>query len=76
MGIVLEDQAVFAGAGFALISVTQNILGLRRLFGYERPLHPRRKTGPAAAPQVGALYLVDDRVRLHGKRLLHGLVAV
>jgi hypothetical protein len=74
--IVLEDQAVFAGAGFAFVAVAQNIFRLGRLLGDERPLHAGGESGAAAAAQAGILDLVDDGVRLHGERLLHGLVAV
>ncbi len=37
---------------------------------------PVGKSGAAAAAQFEVLDLVDDGVRLHGERLLHGLVAV
>ncbi len=74
--IVLENQAVFAGAGLALVAVAQHVFRLGRLLGHERPLHPGREPGAAAAAQAGILDLVDDGVRLHGERLLHGLVAV
>ena len=74
--IMLENQPVFAGAGLALVAVAQNILGLRRLLGHERPLHPGGEAGAAASAQPGVLDLIDDRVRLHAERLLHGLVAV
>jgi len=74
--ILLEDQAIFAGAGLAFVSVAQNILGLGRLLGHERPLHAGREASTAAAAQAGVLDFVDDGVRLHGERLLHGLVAV
>src|SRR5437660_9936543 len=76
MRIVLEDQAVLARAGFALVAVAQNILGLRRLLGHERPLHPGGEPCAAAPAKAGVLDLVDDRVRLHPERLLHGLLAV
>src|SRR5947199_1901918 len=76
MRIMLEDQAVLACAGLALVAVAENVLGLRRLLGHERPLHPRGESGAAASAKSGVLDLVDDRVGLHGERLLHGLVAV
>ncbi len=41
VGIVLEDQPVFAGARLALISVDQDVLRLGRLLGNEGPLHAR-----------------------------------
>ena len=74
--IVLENQAVFAGAGLALIAVAKHILWFGRLLRDKRPLHPGAEPGAAASAQAGVLHLVDDGVRLHGERLLHGLVAV
>ena len=76
MRIMLEDQAVFAGARLALVAVAQNILGLRRLLGHERPLHPGGEARAAAPAKPRVLDLIDDGVRRHGERLLHGLVAV
>ncbi len=76
MRIMFEDQAVFAGAGLALIAVDQHILRLVRFFGYERPLHASGEAGTAAPAQVRGFDLVDDVVRLHLERLLHGFIAV
>ncbi len=73
---MLEDQPVFASTRLALIAVTEHILRLRRLLGNERPLHPRGEPGAAASPQSGVLDLVDNGVRVHPKRLLHGFVAI
>ena len=50
--------------------------GFGRLLGDERPLHPGAEARAAAPPQAGVLDLIDDGVRLHAERLLHGLVAV
>src|SRR5581483_1892660 len=74
--IVFEDQPVFAGPGFALVAVAQNVFGLRRLLGNERPLHSGVETRatPAAKPRI--LYLINNRVRTHAQRFLNGLVAV
>ena len=74
--IVLENQPVFAGPGLALVAIAQNVFRLGRLLGHERPLHPGRESRPAAPAQAGILDLIDDGVRLHAERLLHGLVAV
>ncbi len=73
---MLENQAIFAGAGFALVAIAQDILRLGRLLGHERPLHPRRESRAAAPAQAGILDLVNNGVRFHGERLLHGFVAV
>ena len=73
---MLEDQAVFAGAGFAFVSVAEYVFRFRGLLGDERPLHAGGEAGAAAAAKAGVLDLVDDGVRLHGERLLHGFVAV
>ena len=74
--IVLEDQAVFAGAGLAFVAVAENIFRFGRLLGHERPLHARGESRAAASAEGGVLDLVDDGVRLHGERLLHGFIAV
>ncbi len=74
--IVLEDEAVFAGAGLALVTVAQHVLRLGRLLGHERPLHAGRKSRAAAAAQVRLLHLVDDGVGRHAERFLQRLVAV
>ena len=74
--IVLENQAVFAGAGLALVAVAEHVFRLGRLLGYKRPLHAGGESRAAAAAQTGILDLVNDGVGLHGERLLHGLVAV
>src|SRR4029077_20527416 len=63
-------------AWLALFAIAQNILRLGRLFGHERPLHPRRESCPAASAQTRILDLIDNGVRLHGERLLQSLVAV
>src|SRR5438270_5071972 len=76
MRIVLENQAILARAGLALVAIAENIVGLRRLLGDKRPLHPGGEPGAAASAKSGVLDLVDDRVGLHGERFLHGLVAV
>ena len=73
---MLENQPVFAGAGLALIAVAQNVFRLGRLLGHERPLHPGRESRAAAPAQAGILHLINNGVRLHGERLLHGFVAV
>src|SRR5207244_9727197 len=70
------DQAVFAGPGFALVTVDQNVLGLVGLFGYKGPFHAGREAGAAASAEVGSLDFVDDVVRLHLQRLLDSLVAI
>ncbi len=74
--IVLEDEAVFAGAGLALVAVAEHVLRLGRLLGHERPLHAGREARATAAAQVRRLDLVDDGVGAHADGLLQGLVAV
>src|SRR5208282_1876545 len=76
VGIVLEDEAVLARAGLALIAVAEHVLGLGALLGDERPLHAGGKTGAAASAEVAGLDLVDDAVGTEFKGLLQGLVAV
>ena len=76
MRIVFEDQAVFAGAGFAFIPVAQDIFWFGRLPGHERPLHPGAETRAATPAQAGVFHLIDHSVRAHGQGLLHGLIAV
>src|SRR5690242_18249540 len=76
MRIMLKNQTVLAGAGLALVAVTQYILGLGRLLRNERPRHPGRKPRTPAPAQPRILHFIDDGVRLHGKRLLDSLVAV
>ena len=76
MRILLEDQPVFTRAGLTLVAIAQHVLRLGRRLGNERPFHPRRKTRAAAPAQRRVLDLVDNRVRPHAQRLLHGFVAV
>src|SRR5438270_5525637 len=76
MRIMLQNQAVFAGTGFALITVDQNVFGLVRLLGNESPFHAGREAGAAASAKIGSLDFIDNVVRLHLQRLLDGLVAV
>src|SRR6185312_1510373 len=52
MRIVLQDQAVFAGAGLGFVSVDQDVFRLVRLFGNKAPLHARGEAGSAATAQV------------------------
>ena len=73
---MLEDQPVFASARLALVAIAQHILRHRRLLGHERPLHPGRESGATAPAQSGILDLINNGVRFHRERLLHGLVAV
>src|ERR1035437_2683781 len=76
VGIVLEDKAVFAGAGLALVAVAQHVLRLRGLLGHKRPLHASGEAGAPTATQIRRLDFVDDGIRPHRDGLLHGLVAV
>ena len=76
MGIVLNQQPVFAGAGFGFIGIDDNVL---RLFGRPRnktPLQPGREARAAAAPQVRSFHFVDDVVGGHHQRLAQRFVAV
>src|SRR4051812_40048601 len=74
--ILLEDKAVFAGAGLGFVAVHQNVFWLGSFLGNKAPLHAGREAGATASAKVRSLHLVDDRVRRHRKRLLDGLVAV
>ena len=74
--VVLEDQPVFACTRFALVAITQNVFRFRGIFRNERPLQASIEPRAAAPPQSRVLDFIDDRLRLHGERLLHGLVAV
>ena len=76
MRIMLENQAVFAGAGFAFVAVAENVFWFRRLLGNERPLQPRVESRATTPAQAGVLDFIDDGVGLHGQRFLHGLVAI
>ena len=76
VGIVLEDEAVLAGSGLALIAVAEYVLGLGALLGDERPLHARGESGAAASAEIAGLHLVDDGVGTEFEGLPHGLVAV
>ena len=76
MRIVLEDEAVLAGAGLALVAIAEHVLGLGGFLRNERPFHAGGKAGAAAAAQVRCLHLVDDRVGSHADGFLHGFVAV
>ena len=73
--IVQEDQVVLAGAGLAFVAVDQNVLGLGRLLGHERPLQAGGKARAAAAAQIGGLHLVDDPVGALRQAFLRGFVA-
>src|SRR5208337_651014 len=73
---MLKDQPILARPGLALIAIAEHILRLGRLFRHERPLHPRRESRPAAPSKPGILYFINNGVRLHAQRLLHGLIAV
>ena len=79
MRIFAEEDVVLAGAGLGLVAVDQNILGLGRSLGHERPLHPHGEARAAAPAQAARLHGVDDP-RLHlfalGNGILHGFVAV
>ena len=74
--IVLKNQAVFAGAGFAFIAIAQNVFRFARLLGNERPFQPRAESSAATAAQAGVLDFIDDGVGLHGQRFLHSLIAI
>ena len=73
---MLEDQAVLARAGLALVSVDQDVLGLVRLLGYKRPLHPGGKAGATAPAKIRRLHLADDPVGTLLDRRARRLVAL
>jgi len=76
VGVVLEDEAVFAGAGFAFVSVDQDVFRFCGLLGDERPFHSGREPGAAAAAQVGGLHLGNDAVRAEFDGLACGFVSI
>src|ERR1700733_8060357 len=76
MRVMLKHQAVFTGAGLALIAVAPNIFRLRRRLRHEAPFHPRGKSRSAAPALARGLDFIHNGVRLHAERLLHGLVTV
>ena len=45
------------------------------LLGHEGPLHAGGESGAATSAQPGILHLINNGVRFHAERLLHGLVA-
>src|SRR5216684_6347603 len=74
--IVFQNQAIFAGAGLALITVDQNVLRLGGFFGNKSPLHAGREACAAASTKVRSLDLINNVVRLHLECFFDGLVAV
>src|ERR1019366_5880701 len=74
--VVLENQAVLAGAGLALIAVAKHVFGFGRLLRHKRPLHSRTEPSAAPSAQAGVLHLVDQGIRTHAQGLLNGLIAV
>ncbi len=76
VGIVLKDQAVFAGARLALISVDQDVFRFRGLLGDKGPLHPGREAGAPAAAQVRGFHLRDDAFRAQFDGLAGGSVTI
>ena len=67
--IVLQNDAVLAGARLGLVGVDHDILRLGRLAIDETPLHPGREARAAASTQVRSLHLVDDLVGRHRQGL-------
>src|SRR3954471_24342241 len=76
VGVLLEDQAVFAGARLGFVAIHQNVFRFGGFFRNEAPLHSGREAGAAASAKVGSLHLVDDRVGRHLQGFLHGLIAI
>jgi hypothetical protein len=71
-----EDDVVFAGAGFGLIAVDQDVLGFLGDFGHEGPLHTGGEACTATATEAGYLHRVDDPLGTLRDCLLDGLVAI
>ncbi len=62
--IVPQDVAIFAGAGFGLVGIDDQVM--RPLFDFlrhEGPFQAGRKTRAAAAAQAGLLHFVDNGFR-------------
>src|SRR5579859_3759747 len=75
VGVVQEDEVVFAGAGLGLVSVDQNIFGFGGLLWDERPFQAGGEACAAAAAEAGGFHLVDDPVGAFGEGFFGGLVA-
>ncbi len=65
--VVQEDQVILAGAGLGLVAVDQDVFGLGRLLGDERPFQAGWKARAAASAQAAFLHLVDDPLRALGE---------
>ena len=64
VGVVAQDVAVFAGAGFAFVGVAHHVFLPRRGARHEVPFDARRKARAAAPAQVGGFHDLDDRRRV------------
>ena len=73
--VLLENEAVFAGAGLGLIAVDENVLGLGRLLRHKGPLKPGGEACTAAAAQIRGFHLVDDAFRAKREGFARRLVA-
>src|SRR5439155_201041 len=58
--VILHQGAVLAGAGFALVGVAHDILGLGDVLRHEAPLHAGIESRAAASAQAGVLDFVND----------------
>lgn len=72
--VLVQDVAVFEGAGLGFVTVDHKVVRLSVLALDEAPFHADRKTGPAAAAQVGSFYFSHNLLGLHLERFLQGLI--
>ncbi len=76
VGILLEDEAVLAGAGFGFVAVDEDIFRLVGLLGNEGPLEAGGESSAAAATQVRGFHFRDDAVGAEGESFAGGLVTL
>ena len=75
MRVVLHQQAIFAGAGLALVRIHDDVLGFGRVARHKTPLHAGRKARAAAPAQGRSLHFVNDLRGGHPHCFAESLVA-
>src|SRR5487761_2285732 len=63
MWIMQKNQMVFAGTRLALVTVDQNIFGLRAHLRHKAPLHSSRESSSPTPAKSTGLHLIDDPLR-------------